>query len=240
MTLHRDHGIVLRTYKLGEADRIVVLLTEHLGKVRAVAKGIRKTTSRMGGRLEPPSHGALQLYEGRGELWKVTQIETVDHFRAIRDDLHRLTKAGALCEVADLMSPDHEPNERRYQMLLGALRALAARDSALLVPGFYLRSLSIEGLAPQVEACVQCGRRDDLVAFDIGDGGVLCESHRRGRPLSADALVLLRRILGGELGAALNEPPSAATHEVELLAIATMEHHVERRLKAQSVIERTS
>ena len=84
MALYRDQGIGLRTYKLGEADRIVSFMTERHGKVRAVAKGVRKTKSKFGSRLEPPSHVSLQLYEGR-ELDIVTQAESVDHFRAIRD-----------------------------------------------------------------------------------------------------------------------------------------------------------
>ena len=86
MTLYRDHGIVLRTHKLGESDRIISFITERHGKVRAVAKGVRKTRSRFGSRLEPTSHVALLLYEGR-ELDIVTQAESVDHFRALRDDL---------------------------------------------------------------------------------------------------------------------------------------------------------
>ena len=86
MALYRDHGIVLRTHKLDEADRIITFMTERHGKVRAVAKGVRKTKSKFGARLEPTSHVALQLYEGR-ELDIVTQAESVDHFKAIREDL---------------------------------------------------------------------------------------------------------------------------------------------------------
>ena len=88
-TIHRDEGIVLRTYKLGEADRIVVFLTKARGKVRAVAKGVRKTKSKFGSRLEPMSHCVLQLYEGR-ELDIVTQAESIDNFRAVREDLDRI------------------------------------------------------------------------------------------------------------------------------------------------------
>jgi len=240
VTLHRDQGIVLRTYKLGEADRIVVVLTSELGKIRAVARGVRKTTSRLGGRLEPPTHGALLLFEGRGELWTVSQAEIVDHFAVIRGDLHRLTTASALCEVVDHLSPEHQPNTRRYQMLLGALRALAERDSALLVPAFYLRLLAADGLGPQVEACVSCGRSDELVAFDPAEGGALCRDCRRGRPISPEALAVVRAILGDGLAWALNEPASAVTRDVNALATAAMEHHLERRLRAPAVIEATS
>ena len=100
MTLYRDSGVVLRTYKLGEADRIVVVMTAGHGKVRAVAKGIRKTKSRFGARLEPPSNAAMLFYQGRS-LDIITQAETIDHFRPIRDDLNRMTDAMALLEAVD-------------------------------------------------------------------------------------------------------------------------------------------
>ena len=113
MKLYRDHAVVLRTIKLGEADRIVTLVTEGRGRVRAVAKGVRKTKSRFGGRLEPMTHVAVQLYEGR-ELDTITQVETVDHFRTIRDDLDRVAKAQALLEVVDQVAQDHQANSALY------------------------------------------------------------------------------------------------------------------------------
>ncbi|MDQ4097985.1 MAG: DNA repair protein RecO, partial [Actinomycetota bacterium] len=109
MSLYRETGVVLRTMRLGEADRIVTLLTAGRGKVRAVAKGVRKTKSRFGGRLEPLNHVALLLYEGR-ELDIVTQAESVDHFRPIRDDLQRLTRAVALLEAVDQIAQEREVN----------------------------------------------------------------------------------------------------------------------------------
>jgi DNA repair protein RecO (recombination protein O) len=124
MGLYRDEGIVLRTHKLGEADRIISVLTPRHGKVRAVAKGVRKTKSRFGARLEPPTHLQLQLYEGRSELHIIDQAETVDHFRAIREDLDRLTHAVAMLEAADQLGLDGEPNPGLYQMLLGALMSV--------------------------------------------------------------------------------------------------------------------
>ncbi|MFN7148703.1 MAG: DNA repair protein RecO, partial [Microthrixaceae bacterium] len=98
MSLYRDTAIVLRTHKLGEADRIVVLLTRGHGKVRGVAKGVRRTTSKFGSRLEPGSHIQVQLHEGRGELDIVTQAETVEPYRRTREDLSRLSRASSLLE----------------------------------------------------------------------------------------------------------------------------------------------
>lgn len=222
--------MVLRTIRLGEADRIVTLLTEGRGKVRAVAKGVRKTKSRFGSRLEPISHVSLQLYEGR-ELDTVTQAETVDHFRAIREDLERMTRASALLEVADQIAQEGEPNGALYRMLVGALRSLAAHSSPLLVTGFYWKLLSLEGFHPMLESCATCGSDGPFVAFDLNEGGVLCRMCRRGQPVSDDALSLIRRVLGGSLASALAEPASPFTAEAEALATRAMEHHLERRLR---------
>ncbi|HSL59768.1 MAG TPA: DNA repair protein RecO [Acidimicrobiales bacterium] len=237
MTLYREHGIVLRTYKLGEADRIVVLATRGRGKVRAVAKGVRKTRSKFGARLEPPSHVALQLYEGR-ELDIVTQAETVDAFRPIREDLDRWSRAASMLEAVDQLALEDEPNPRQYQMLLGALRALAAHVSPLVVPAFYWKLLAAEGLRPELDQCVACGRADELVAFDLDAGGVLCRECRHGSAVTPAALGLLREILGGGLGGALNAPESDATREVDHLATRAMEHHLERRLRSVHLLDR--
>jgi hypothetical protein len=134
MTLYRDHALVLRTYKLGEADRIVVLLTQDHGKVRTVAKGVRKTTSRHGARLEPIAHVRVQLYRGR-ELDTVTQVETVDSFSAIRHDLDRLGRAAILLEAIEAVTLEREPDPRLFALLLGGLRTLEAADRPLLVAG---------------------------------------------------------------------------------------------------------
>ena len=237
MGLYRDEGIVLRTHKLGEADRIVSVLTRQHGKVRAVAKGVRKTKSRFGARLEPPTHLGLLLYEGR-ELDIVTQAETIDHFRAIREDLDRLTRAVTRLEAADQLSLEWEGNPPLYQMLLGALRTLAGHSGPLVVPAFYLKVLALEGFRPVVERCVECGSEGDLVAFDLESGGTLCALHRAGPAISREAVSLLQDILGGRLGAALNEEASALTAEVDHLATRAMEHHLERRLRSVTILDR--
>jgi DNA repair protein RecO (recombination protein O) len=235
--LYHETGIVLRTHKLGEADRIVSLLTKGRGKVRAVAKGVRKTKSRFGSRLEPGSHVQLLLYEGR-ELDIVTQAESIDHFRAIRDDLDRLTRASSMLEAADQLSLEGEANVQLYQMLLGGLRALAARSGPLVVPAFFLKVLALEGFRPIVDSCLECGATADLVAFDIDDGGTRCILHRRGTPISDHAVALLQMVLGGQLGVALDEVPSAATVEVDHLATRALEHHLERRLRSVAILDR--
>src|SRR5947208_4088292 len=114
--LYRDEGIVLRTIKLGEADRIVTILMLGHGKVRAVAKGIRKTTSKFGARLEPTSRVALQCYRGR-DLDVVTQVETLESHRALRENYALLTHAIPMLEAADQVAQDREPSPAIYRML---------------------------------------------------------------------------------------------------------------------------
>ena len=235
--LYRDTGVVLRTYKLGESDRIVVLLTEGHGKIRTVAKGVRKTHSKFGARLEPMSHVRLLLYEGR-ELDIVNQVESVDSLAPLVADLDHMTQGMAVLEVVDQMSLDREPNPHLYRMLVGVLRTISTSDSPLVVPAFFWKLLAHEGVRPELDVCVRCGESEPLVAFDMDHGGVLCRSCRSGAPLSADALELMRMILGGRLNAALAAPPSQSTHEVNHHATRAVEHHIERRLRSVAVFER--
>ena len=236
MSLYRDHGIVLRTYRLGEADRIVVLMSEANGQVRAVAKGIRKTGSRFGGRLEPTSHVAVQLYRGR-ELDVVTQVEIVDHFRAIREHLDNIARASLMLETVDQLSQEREPDPELYRMLLGALRTLAAGSQPLVAPAFLLKALGHAGFGPMVDACVRCGADEPLVAFDLGGGGLVCEPCRQGIPTSPDAVVALQQILGGRLGEALGAASPDVSREVDLLVRRIVEYQLERRLRSTTVLE---
>ena len=237
MSLYRDQGVVLRTIRLGEADRIVTFVTEGHGKVRAVAKGVRKTKSRFGARLEPLGHVALLLYQGR-ELDVVTQAESIEHFRAVREDLELVARATAMLEAVDQVAQERQAQPRLYQMLVGALRTLASTASPLVVPSFFLKLLALEGSQPLLDECALCGATAELVAFDLECGGVLCRSCRRGLPLGAEALDLMRRILGGGLAGVLAETPSPVTREVEAVAARALEHHLERRLRSLGVLDR--
>jgi DNA repair protein RecO (recombination protein O) len=234
MTLFRDRGMVLRTIRLGEADRIVTLMTEQHGKVRAVAKGVRRTKSKFGSRLEPLSHVALLGWQGRGDLDMINQVEVIDTFRAVREDLDRMAAAMSMLEVVDQIGQERHGNPRLYEMLVGAMAALAERNSPMVAPAFFLKVLALEGSAPMLDVCVSCGEEDPelLVAFDLVEGGVLCRSCRRGRPLSPGGLLLLRRTLGGGLAGVLAEPPSALVEEVTALATEAMEAHLDRRLRS--------
>jgi DNA repair protein RecO (recombination protein O) len=124
-------------------------------------------------------------------------------------------------------------------MLVGALRTLAERDHPLVVPGFFLKLLAHEGFQPRVDGCAVCDVEDPLVAFDLDEGGLLCAEHRRGSSVSVEAVAVLRLVLGGRLGEALNAPPDATTLEVEALATRTLEHHLERRLRSVTLLPHT-
>jgi len=235
VAIYRDTGIVLRTYKLGEADRIVVLMTQGHGKVRTVAKGVRKTKSRFGARLEPLTHVAFQCYEGRN-LDTVTQAETLDAFRAVREDLDRLSRASALLEAVDALIQEGDEDPRILQMLLGALRTLEAGPAPLVVPAFFWKLLAHVGFRPILDECASCGASEPLVAFDLEVGGVLCRSCASGTRVTPEGLDLLRRMLGGDLVSVLAEEPSPAGYEVEHLATRALEHHLERRMRSVGLL----
>ena len=234
--LYRDTAVVLRTYKLGESDRIVVLLTEEHGKIRAIAKGVRKTTSKFGARLEPMSHVRLLLSQGR-ELDIVSQAESVETLRPMLQDLDHLTNGIAVLEAADQMTLDREPAPHLYRMVVGALRTIGERSGPLVVPAFYWKLLAADGLRPELDMCVRCGEDAQLVAFDMDQGGALCRNCRTGAPLSEEALEVMRMILGGRLNDALDLPASRTTHEVAAHATRALEHHIERKLRTVAMFE---
>jgi DNA repair protein RecO (recombination protein O) len=237
--LYRATGVVLRTYKLRESDRIVVIHTLEHGKVRAVAKGVRKTNSKFGSRLEPMSHVRLLLSRGR-ELDIVSQAESVEPLTPLLSSLDRASQGIAAIEAVDQLTLEREPNPQLYRMLVGVLRTIAARPSALNVPAFYWKLLAAEGVRPALDGCVRCGGVEpevQLVAFDLAEGGVLCRTCRSGATISPAAVALMRDILGGRLNEALAQPDSPVTHEVSALATRALEHHIERRLRAVAMFE---
>ena len=176
--LYRDEAIVLRTHKLGEADRIITLLTRQHGRVRAVAKGVRRTTSRWGSRLEPFMHVDLQLAEGRN-LDTITQAETIDPFHArLGLDYERYTAGTAMLETAErLVTEEKEPSVQHFLLLVGGLRAMAAEEHAAsqILDSYLLRSLAVSGYAPSFDHCTSCGVEGPHRYFNPSAGGVLCQ-----------------------------------------------------------------
>jgi DNA repair protein RecO (recombination protein O) len=158
--LYRDDGIVLRTQKLGEADRIITILGRTSGRVRAVAKGVRRTKSRFGARLEPFTHVDLMLHTGRS-LDIITQAEVIRPYGApLAGDYPRYTAGVAMLETAERFTPvEKEPALRQLLLLIGGLRALSDAEHApgLVLDAFLLRSLAVAGYAPALQECARCG-----------------------------------------------------------------------------------
>lgn len=231
MSLYRDEAVVVRTMRLGEADRIVTLVTPEHGKVRAVAKGVRRTKSRIGARLEPLCHVSLLAWHGR-ELDVVTQVEAIHPFRGIRDDLGLLAQALTMLEVADQVSVERHGSPAVFALLVRALRALERTASPAVLGAFCWKLLVAEGIGPVADRCARCGADVELVAFDPGEGGFLCRGCRRGQGVSSETLALVRRVLGGGLAGVLAEAPPGPVAESERLALGAVERHLDRRLRA--------
>ncbi len=239
MVLYRDRAIVTRTHKLGEADRIATLITRDNGKVRAVVKGARRTSSKLGARLEPLRHIDLQLHRGRGDLDTVTSVQPVGHWPNLRSDLGRLGKALTVIEAVEQVSVDRRRDREIYDMLCGALTELDRHDSVLLVPAFLLKVLDHEGVAPQLDRCAaesNC-QQGESVALDISLGGVVCEKHRRGRKTSQSTLGVLRAILSGGLRTVLEIEKGATAQEVDALVNSIWEFRMERNLRSRNLLE---
>ena len=241
MPLYRDEAIVLRTQKLGEADRIITLLTRGNGRVRAVAKGVRRTTSRFGSRLEPFTHVDLQLAEGRS-LDVVTQAETLSPYAArIGSDYERYTAGTVMLETAErLVVEEKEPALQQFLLLVGALRAMSTgRAPNQVLDSFLLRSMSVAGYAPSFTGCARCGLEGPHRAFNPAAGGVLCGSCRTPGSASPamETVALLGALLAGDWGVVEASDPRHRKEATGLVA-AYLAWHMERGLKSLAHVER--
>lgn len=243
MSLYRDEGIVLRTQKLGEADRIVTMLTRRTGRVRAVAKGVRRTTSKFGSRLEPFTHVDLQLYEGRS-LDVVTQAESLRPYgERIATDYVRYTAGTAMLETAERLTPvEREPLLQLFLLLVGGLRTLAdgAHPPGLVLDSFLLRALAVAGWSPALVCCARCGRDGPHQWFSVQSGGAVCAECRPAgaASLAPDTARLLGALLAGEWDIA---DASERRHRREAtgLVAAYLQWHVENGLRALRMVDRT-
>jgi DNA repair protein RecO (recombination protein O) len=211
-------AVVLSSFPLGEADRILRLFTRELGRVDAVVKGVRKTTSRWGGRLEPFNVCDLVLYPGRS-LYTVTQAQLVDVFLRLRDDREALTAAAVICEAAAGLAPEREPEERIFALLRNALKELDAglRGPAVRAPlvlGALLKLLYEAGYMPVLDRCVGCGEGARAIGFSAERGGLVCAGCLQDDvPITPEAVAALRDALARPLAELRAEEPSAAAEE---------------------------
>ena len=233
---------MLRTQKLGEADRIVTLLCRREGRVRGVAKGVRRTSSRFGARLEPFAHIDVQLHTGRS-LDVVTQVETLRAYGAdLSADYGRWTAGQAMLEATERLTPDErEPATQQFLLLVGGLRSLTAgeHDPPLILDAFLLRSLAVAGWAASFDDCARCSAPGPHRAFSVSTGGAVCPDCRPpGSAMpSPDAIVLMGALLAGEWDVA---DASDARHRREAagLVAAQVQWHLERGLRSLRLVER--
>ena len=241
MNLYRDEGVVLRTQKLGEADRIVTVLTKRTGKVRGVAKGVRRTTSRFGARLEPFTHVDLQLHVGRS-LDVITQAETLRPYgEALVSDYPRYTAGVAMLETADRLTvSEKEPALRQFLLLVGGLRTLADRghEARLVLDAYFLRSLAVAGYAPALDSCARCST-PAIRAFAIAAGGVVCGGCRPpGAAVpAAETIGLMIALIRGDWDTA---DASEQRHRSECsgLVAAYLQWHLEHGIRSLPHVER--
>lgn len=236
MPVYRDEAIVLRTRKLAEADRIITLLTRRNGVVRAVARGVRRTSSRFGSRLEPFTHVDLQLAHGRS-LDVVTQAVTLAPFgEAIVTDYDRYTTSSVMLETAErLVAEEREPAVQQFLLLLGALRAMAGAEHRPtdVMDAFLLRSLAVAGYAPSFDACARCGLEGPHRDFHPPSGGALCSSCRMpgsAHP-AAETMRHLAALLSGDWAVA-DAAADRERREARGLVAAYVAWHLERGLRS--------
>jgi DNA repair protein RecO (recombination protein O) len=234
----RDDAVVLRTFKSGEADRVVVLWTRQFGKVRVLAKGVRKTTSRLGATLETLAYVNVDLVKTRGEFYIARHVAHKERLLTLRGSYSRISAGYAVVEAIDAIPSDGVPDEAIFDLLTRVLLTLddESYDPTLVPASFFFRLLALDGSEPVVDACVNCGRLEPLVAFDAGIGGTLCDNCRQGLSLSRDALTLIRRMLGGDLASVLRESPPAGAGEVMAVAQEAIEGHFGRRLRSPGAV----
>jgi DNA repair protein RecO (recombination protein O) len=255
MPLYRDEAVVLRVHKLGEADRIVTLLTRRHGRIRAVGKGVRRTMSRYGARLEPGSHIDVQLHTRTAEpdahrghprgtgLDLVTQVETVDNYGArLANNYPAWTAAVAICETAErLTAEEGEPALRQYLLVVGALRSLAAaeHEPSLILDAFLIRSMSLAGWEPALVECAVCSAPGPHASFNIAAGGAVCPNCRpvgsvRPQP---ESFSLMSALLKGDWGFA-DAATSTTAREASGLIAAHLQWHLERSIRSLPLVDR--
>jgi DNA repair protein RecO (recombination protein O) len=241
---YKTEAIVLRSLRFSEADRILHLYSARRGRVGAIAKGVRKTKSRFGARLEPLSHVELMLHEGGGELHTVTGAELVRSHRAAREEPYRLGVGLIAAEAMLRLFGEPEANQRafgalaRFLDLLDEAPVLELDRPALdpLVLSFQLKLLWLSGYLPHVTSCVECGGSGDLVGFSARAGGAVCVEHSAGAlRLSTEGVGGIEQLLSTPLADAQAAGLSArARREALAVVTASYEEHGGFRLRTLS------
>lgn len=240
----KTQGIVIGGINFGEADKILTVITDRLGKIKVIAKGVRKIKSHMAGSLEPYMEVDLQLQEGRN-FYIVTGVSILKDFSQIHTDLKKTSRAFYFGELVDKFSSENEKNEELYDLLVKSLRLLEERDSAILIKIFELKIISLSGFKPELYSCVHC--KSKLIAggnyWDAIEGGIICNNcqaiHHHGKEISDSAIKLFRVITEREIAdVALNlRAGTSLLFETEELLSKYIEHILERELKSSNFLK---
>lgn len=247
MPAEKAEALVLHTYNLTESSKIVVLLTPVRGKVRAVAKGVRRTKSKFGSALEPMTHIEAQLHikEGR-DLQTLSQAVTRDSFPAVRSDLTRLGLASVMCELTEQFLQENEESSRSFVLLLVSLKTLASmsKNYTSLLISFYLKTLEISGLLPALAGCARCRKKFSKPAYlDAGAGGVLCAgcSAGLGERVAPGSIEIMRRLLSVDWAMLERvRVPSSSSEEILRALGAYMSYHTGRELRSTKFLRSVS
>jgi DNA repair protein RecO (recombination protein O) len=241
---YRTEAVVLRSFRLGEADRVLHVYTADRGRVGAVAKGVRRTKSRFGGRLEPLSHVELMLHQGSGELQTVTGADLRASHHEAREDPYRLAVGLIGAEAMLKLFTEQEANERAFTALtrfldrLDEVSSRAPSRPALdpLVLSFQLKLLWLSGYMPHLQGCVECGAEEDLVGYAPAAGGAVCRDCGGGAiPLSPDGLRGISTLVATPMADAHDGGlTDRAAREALALVTASYEHHGGFRLRTLS------
>jgi DNA repair protein RecO (recombination protein O) len=230
----KTEAVVLRSLRLGEADRILHLYTEDRGRIAAVAKGVRKVKSRFGGRLEPLSRVKLVLHEGRSDLCTVTAADTVHAHATLREQRAPLEHATDACGDVLRLFDVAEPNRAAYNLLCHELALLDATPGLATVAqtlAFRMKLLLAAGFLPELAACASCGEREHLGAFSAAAGGVVCPGCEAGSfALDQVAHQFMVASLAQPLSA-IQEAPDWALRQVDRAIAETTEYHAHVRLR---------
>jgi DNA repair protein RecO (recombination protein O) len=243
--LYRVSAIVLKRQEMGEADRLLTVLTRHRGKLTLLAKGVRKSASRKAGHIEPFTHVDLLVAKGRS-LDLVTQAETLEAHRHLREDLWRSSWAYYVAELADAFIQDEDPHELLFDLLLETLRRLdRGEEVAPTVQYCEIHLLSLAGYQPQLFRCVQCGEllKAETNFLSLERGGALCPQHGAHQagtmvlPLPVLKVLRFLQVRPWEQASRLR-PSSGVNRQVEALLEQYIVYHLERRLRSPAFLLR--
>lgn len=243
MKLYKTEAVVLRARDCGDGDKLLILYSREYGKIKVMAHGVAKPSSRKRGAVQPFTHTKFLLHRGR-EIDSVSQCEGVEMFSFLRGDLEKISHASYLAELVEALTPEGEPHESLFTLLLATLRLMEAEDAEMLARAFEIRSVGLLGYRPVLETCAHCqGPIGGEVLFSPGLGGVLCKDCGLADPVAVpcsrgvvETLKILQNWHPSRLRQLKVERP--ARNQIKNLLYEYLKYHLERDLKSAAFLNR--